>query len=149
MQALENKQLDKQEEYKGYYSEMTDIVKSYLEDEAHIDALESTSDELLAKLELLRDTGNLDLTPETIDHLKEVLLTADLVKFARAMPEERLARMDRTKIEAVVKETQAALPEPTEEARLQNEAYARMLSLIHISETTRPLYISYSGLCLK
>jgi hypothetical protein len=126
LQALENKQLDKQEEYKGYYSEMTDIVKSYLEDEAHIDALESTSDELLAKLELLRDTGNLDLTPETIDHLKEVLLTADLVKFARAMPEERLARMDRTKIEAVVKETQAALPEPTEEERLQNEAYARM-----------------------
>ena len=126
LQALENKQLDKQEEYKGYYSEMTDIVKNYLEDEAHIDALESTSDELLTKLELLRDTGNLDLTSETIDHLKEVLLTADLVKFARAMPEERLARLDRTKIEAVVKETQAALPEPTEEERLQNEAYARM-----------------------
>ena len=126
LQALENKQLDKQEEYKGYYSEMTDIVKNYLEDEAHIEALESTSDELLAKLELLRDTGNLDLTSETIDHLKEVLLTADLVKFARAMPEERLARLDRGKIEAVVKETQAALPEPTEEERLQNEAYARM-----------------------
>lgn len=126
LQALENKQLNKQEEYKGYYSEMTDIVKSYLEDEAHIDALESTSDELLAKLELLRDTGNLDLTSETIDHLKEVLLTADLVKFARAMPEERLARVDRTKIEAVVKQTQEALPEPTEEERLKNEAYALM-----------------------
>ncbi|MGB0280449.1 MAG: BatD family protein [Flavobacteriaceae bacterium] len=126
LQALENKQLDKQEEYKSYYSDMTDIVRNYLEDEAHIDALESTSDELLAKLELLRDTGNLDLTSETIDHLKEVLRTADLVKFARAMPEERLARVDRTKIEAVVKETQAALPEPTEEERLKNEAYARM-----------------------
>ena len=126
LQALENKQLDKQEEYKGYYSEMTDIVKSYLEDEAHIDALESTSDELLTKLELLRDTGNLDLTSETTDHLQEVLRTADLVKFARAMPEERLARLDRSKIEGVVKETQAALPEPTEEERLQNEVYARM-----------------------
>lgn len=126
LQALETKQLDKQEEYKEYYSEMTDIVRNYLEDEAHIDALESTSDELLAKLELLRDTGNLDLTGDTIDHLKEVLQTADLVKFARALPEERLARVDREKIEAVVKETQAALPEPTEEERLQNEAYARM-----------------------
>ena len=68
LQALENKQLDKQEEYKGYYSEMTDIVKSYLEDEAHIDALESTSDELLTKLELLCDTGNLDLTRRLTRH---------------------------------------------------------------------------------
>ena len=126
LQALETKQLDKQEEYKEYYSEMTDIVRNYLEDEAHIDALESTSDELLAKLELLSDTGNLDLTGDTINHLKEVLQTADLVKFARAVPEERLARVDRERIEAVVKETQAALPEPTEEERLQNEAYARM-----------------------
>lgn len=126
LQALETKQLDKQETYKKYYSEMTDIVRNYLEDETDIDALESTSDELLAKLELLRDTGNLALTNETIEHLKEVLSMADLVKFARAMPEERLARVDRTKIELVVKETQAALPEPTEEERLKNEAYARM-----------------------
>ncbi|MDG1823143.1 MAG: hypothetical protein P8H25_07225 [Flavobacteriaceae bacterium] len=126
LQALESKQLEEQEEYKVYYSAMTDIVKNYLEDETDIDALESTSDELLTKLALLRDTGNLDLTNDTIDHLNEVLRTADLVKFARAMPEERLARVDRSKIESVVKETQAALPEPTEEERLQNEAYARM-----------------------
>lgn len=126
LHALETKQLNGQEEYKAYYSEMTAIVRNYLEDEAHIDALESTSDELLAKLELLRDTGNLELTSDTMDHLKEVLQTADLVKFARALPEERLARIDREKIESVVKETQAALPEPTEEERLQNEAYARM-----------------------
>lgn len=126
LQALESKQLEEQEEYKVYYSAMTDIVKNYLEDETDIDALESTSDELLTKLALLRDTGNLDLTNDTIDHLNEVLRTADLVKFARAMPEERLARVDRSTIESVVKETQAALPEPTEEERLQNEAYARM-----------------------
>lgn len=126
LQALESKALDKQEAYKDYYSKMTDIVRNYLEDETHIDALESTSDELLSKLELLRDSGNLELSNATIDHLKEVLSTADLVKFARALPEERLARMDREKIESVVKDTKAGLPEPTEEERLQNEAYARM-----------------------
>ncbi len=126
LQALESKQLDKQEAYKDYYSEMTDIVRNYLEDETNIDALESTSEELLTKLELLRDTGNLELTNATIDQLKEVLSTADLVKFARALPEEYLARLDREKIELVVKDTKAALPEPTEEERLQNEAYARM-----------------------
>lgn len=126
LQALETKKLVEQEEYKEYYSQMTDIVRGYLDDETHIDALESTSDELLAKLELLRDTGNVKLSNDTIEHLKEVLLIADLVKFARAMPEERLARVDREKIESVVKETKEALPEPSEEERLQNEAYARM-----------------------
>lgn len=126
LQALEAKRLDKQEAYKNYYSEMTDIVRNFLEDETTIDALESTSDELLTKLELLRDTGNLALQNETLDQLKEVLLRADLVKFARAMPEERLARVDRSKIEEVIKDTQAALPEPTEEERLKNEAYARL-----------------------
>ena len=126
LQALESIQLDKQEAYKDYYSEMTDIVRNYLEDETNIDALESTSDELLTKLELLRDSGNLELTNATIDQLKQVLSTADLVKFARALPEEYLARLDREKIELVVKDTKAALPEPTEEERLQNEAYARM-----------------------
>lgn len=126
LQDLEAKRLDKQEAYKNYYSQMTDIVRNYLEDETDIDALESTSDELLTKLALLRDTGNLVLETETIDQLKEVLSRADLVKFARAMPEERLARVDRSKIEFVLKETQAALPEPTEEERLKNEAYARL-----------------------
>ena len=115
LQALESKQLDKQEAYKDYYSEMTDIVRNYLEDETNIDALESTSEELLTKLELLRDTGNLELTNATIDQLNEVLSTADLVKFARALPEEYLARLDREKIELVVKDTKEALPEPTEE----------------------------------
>ena len=77
-------------------------------------------------MELLLDTGNLELTNTTIDQLKEVLSTDDLVKFACALPEEYLARLDRDKIELVVKDTKAALPEPTEEERLQNEAYARM-----------------------
>ena len=61
-------------------------MRRYLEEEASIDALESTSDELLEKLELRKDAGTLDLSIETLNNLKKVLQNADLVKFARSAP---------------------------------------------------------------
>jgi hypothetical protein len=51
------------------------------------------------------------------------LETADLVKFAKATPGAHHAVADRTAIESVVKKTKEALPEPTEEEKLQDEAY--------------------------
>lgn len=98
-----------------------------MEDDAHVDAMESTSSQLIAKLELLRDAGNLDLEKETIDNLQSVLETADLVKFAKAAPGAHHAVADRSAIESVVKQTKEALPEPTEEERLQDEAYRQAL----------------------
>jgi hypothetical protein len=127
LQALETDHLLEQEDYKKYYSTLTDIVRNYLEDDAHVDAMESTSSQLIAKLELLRDAGNLDLGKETIDNLQSVLETADLVKFAKAAPGTHHAVADRTAIESVVKQTKEALPEPTEEERLQDEAYRKAM----------------------
>jgi len=123
LQALETDNLLAQEDYKAYYSSLTEIVRTYLEDDAHVDAMESTSSQLIAKLQLLRDAGNLDLERETIKNLQSVLETADLVKFAKAAPGTHHAAADRTAIESVVKQTKEALPEPTEEEKLQDEAY--------------------------
>ena len=39
LKALENEQLSAQEEYKNYYSRLTDVVRRYLEEEAKIDAV--------------------------------------------------------------------------------------------------------------
>ena len=127
LQALETDNLLEQEDYKKYYSTLTDIVRNYLEDDAHVDAMESTSSQLIAKLQLLRDAGNLDLEKDTIENLQSVLETADLVKFAKAAPGAHLALADRTAIESVVKQTKEALPEPTEEERLQDEAYRQAM----------------------
>ena len=127
LQALETDNLLAQEDYKKYYSTLTDIVRNYLEDDAHVDAMESTSSQLIAKLQLLRDAGNLDLGKETIKNLQSVLETADLVKFAKAAPGAHHAVADRTAIESVVKQTKEALPEPTEEERLQDEAYRQAM----------------------
>ncbi len=110
LKNLENKQLNNQDSYKHYYSEITEIVRKYLYNEINIDALESTSNQLLKKLELLNDAGTLKLSKKTISSLKEVLTNADLVKFARALPEKNNALKDRFKIELFLKNTKNALP---------------------------------------
>lgn len=121
--ALDNSTLLEQSEYKKYYSELTDVLKRYLEDEVYSNALEQTSDELIVKLELLRDSGELPLSREVIKELKKVLQTSDLVKFAKSQPDAGTARVDRNTIESVLNETKEALPEPTEEELLLNEQY--------------------------
>ena len=98
-----------------------------MEEEANVNALESTTTELIQKLELLRTAGSLVLQPQTISNLKKVLETADLVKFAKAAPGVGLAYADRSAIESVVVQTKEAIPEPTEEERLQDEAYRQEL----------------------
>jgi len=128
LRALENETLSEQEEFKRYYSRLTDVVRRYLEEEAKIDALESTSEELLAKLELRKDSGLLDLDRATLKSLRIVLQNADLVKFAKSMPEIYTASEDRKSVELVVKETKEALPEPTEEELLEKAAYQEFLA---------------------
>ena len=128
LRALENENLNKQEEYKRYYSRLIEVVRVYLQEDAKIDALESTSDELLAKLEIRKDAGTLDLDRKTLLSLREVLQNADLVKFAKSMPEYRIANEDRKVVETVVIETKEALPEPTEEELKEKAAYKEYLA---------------------
>ena len=51
LDQLEKIELSDQNQYKLYYSRLTDVVRRYLEEEANVSALESTSEELLKKLE--------------------------------------------------------------------------------------------------
>jgi len=128
LKALENERLTKQEEFKAYYSRLTEVVRRYLEEEAKIDALESTSEELLSKLTLRKDAGSLDLDNNTLKSLRTVLQNADLVKFAKSLPEVHTATEDRKVVEHVVIETKQALPEPTEEELRQKAAYQEQLA---------------------
>ena len=128
LKALETVIPSQQEEYKLYYSRLTDVVRRYLEEEAKITALESTSDELLSKLGALKQSGQLELERGTIKNLKSVLQTADLVKFARSTPELGTISNDRILVEGVVIETKEALPEPTPEEIRENEEYQLLLA---------------------
>ncbi len=128
LKELENSKYLIQDEHKKYYSELTKIVRSYLEEEVHVSALESTTDQLILRLELLKDAGELDLQDETLQHFKKVLQTADLVKFAKSKPANAIAEQDRKLVEDIVVKTKEALPEPTEEDLLENEAYLEELA---------------------
>lgn len=66
---------------KEFHSELTDILRKYIEERYGIMALESTSDEIL---EALGSSGAVDQTD--LSRLRRILLLADLVKFAKAIP---------------------------------------------------------------
>lgn len=65
---------------KEFYSELSRILRGYLEDQFTIPALESTTDELIGGLK----TRGFDAT--LIDKIRHLLQTADLVKFAKVEP---------------------------------------------------------------
>lgn len=65
---------------KKYYSELTDIVREYIEGRYGVQALESTTDEILEGLK------KEDFEENLWRKLQDMLQTADLVKFAKARP---------------------------------------------------------------
>ena len=83
LRALENlkeKKLWQQNEYKAYYSELTEILRTYLFNRWEISAMEMVSDEILQALRpYLTD-------PTLLEKLQKTLQTADGVKFAKATP---------------------------------------------------------------
>jgi len=80
LEKLKHKKLWQNNFVKEYYSELTDIIRLYLERAFEINALEMTTEEIKQAL-----------TPKHIDEtlkveLKKVLELADLVKFAKFFP---------------------------------------------------------------
>lgn len=78
LQQLEQKKLWQEGATKLYHSELSDIVRTYLEHRYTIMAMELTTEETLAGLKIL-DQGNKE-------KLKQLLVLADFVKFAKAEP---------------------------------------------------------------
>nr|WP_026009965.1 hypothetical protein [Algibacter luteus] len=114
---LENQNL------KDYYSELTFIIRNYLDEKVYDKALESTTDELISRLNLLKEANQVDLSNEDIKNLESILKRADLVKFAKSAPDVELAKMDRETIDVEIDHVKEALPEPTEEEKLLDEKY--------------------------
>ena len=88
VEALENleklrlKQLWQNNFVKEYYTELTDILRVYTEKGLHINAVEMTSDEFIGAVE----NSELENKVELLTILRNTLPTADLVKFAKAVP---------------------------------------------------------------
>ncbi|HSP11681.1 MAG TPA: hypothetical protein VLO29_04065, partial [Salegentibacter sp.] len=87
LQQLDNSSLLEQREIKEYYSQLTFSARKYLDREVYDRALESTTSELIAYLELNKNAGKLKLDEKTIHDLKVILSRADLAKFANSKPD--------------------------------------------------------------
>lgn len=82
--------------YKAFYSELSDILRRYLERRFQVEALESTSEELVEGLK------GLSFEKEVLEEVREVLTEADLVKFAKSIPSYELAgRLEALLLDAV------------------------------------------------
>ncbi|MCF7567334.1 BatD family protein [Sabulilitoribacter arenilitoris] len=111
------------ENLKDYYSELTFIIRKYLDEKVYDRALESTTDELISRLKLLKEGNQVDISKEDIKNLESILKRADLVKFAKGAPDVELAKIDRNTIDIEIDHVKEALPEPTEEEKLLDQKY--------------------------
>lgn len=82
LETLRNRKLWQNGRMKDYFSELTDILRLYIERRYGVSALEMTSAEILAALkEFNADDQKL------VASLRELFQTADLAKFAKVIPE--------------------------------------------------------------
>jgi hypothetical protein len=86
LNELDEKLLWQNNKIKEYYSELTEIVRGYIERELKVPALENTSDEILEMINDFKTSDTIETSKETIDKLKDLLREADLVKFAKSKP---------------------------------------------------------------
>ncbi|MEO7079954.1 MAG: hypothetical protein ABIY71_00455 [Flavobacteriales bacterium] len=84
LEALKQKKLWQQERTKEYYTELTEIIRSYVEERYGVPAMEQTTDELLTALRLS------SMSSGAQQQLGQILRLADMVKFAKwiALPTE-------------------------------------------------------------
>ena len=110
LNTLEKKELWQRGEIKEYYSELTDIVRIYIEEAIEVPAMESTTSELIQALKIASLKKKMGLSKETIDNLFTVLKQADLVKFAKSKPLDFEITEDRKKIERAIVTLDKSIP---------------------------------------
>ena len=80
LESLNAKKLWQAGKYKEYHSELSEIIREYIEKRFHLNALESTSEEIMQNLRTTLPSAELK------DKLRQLLLLSDLAKFAKERP---------------------------------------------------------------
>jgi acetolactate synthase small subunit len=77
---LEDAKLWQQGNYKAYYTGLSDITRTFIQNRWSVAAMEMTTDEIL-RMQIIAAQS-----PDVLNQLKNMLELADLVKFAKAIP---------------------------------------------------------------
>lgn len=124
LEKLLGKSYLEEKKYKEFFSELSDILKHYLENRFFIAAMEETTTELLESLQ------EIDLQDGAFEKVKEVLDLSDLVKFAKYEPQkheiEKTIELTKDFIHITHLEFKAV--EFQEEAELQSTAEENQVS---------------------
>ena len=118
LQNLDKKQLIQKGEVKEYYSEMTDIARTYIEESVKVPAMESTSSELIAAMKKAISEKKMFINREELEKFKVVLENADLVKFAKSKPLQFEIEKDKGIIDKFILIIDKALPRTEDEAEV-------------------------------
>jgi hypothetical protein len=79
LDRIKNEKIWQKDKTKQYYSEVTDVLRNYIEERFEIRAMEETTDEILSNFRYRKDL----LSEKSFTNLSQILSLADLVKFAK------------------------------------------------------------------
>lgn len=112
-------------QWKEYYTELTYIIRRYIDSKVYGHTLESTTGQLIKELKIAMSEKGMHITDKTQSRLEEILQKADLVKFATASGDAISAKEDRKRTMEIINNIHQVLPPPTEEELMQDARYRR------------------------
>ena len=122
IERIKNEKVWQKGQPKEYYTELTDIIRTYIRDRFGFNALEMTSSEIIDKLLEIKDK-------EAISDLKFLFQTADLVKFAKHAPQINENDMNLIN-ETKQPEEENQKPQPTEITIIEKRSLRTKVLLI-------------------
>lgn len=126
IEKIKQEQQEQLVDQKTYYTQLTDTLREYLEDRFSINAMEMTSGEIVDRL-MAED----DMTK--IEELRELFMTADLVKFAKYSTPNNENEMYLANVAQFVEETKSEEQpqmEPSEVEMMEEERQKRRQRMI-------------------
>lgn len=117
-------EVNKQSDSKEYYSNLTEIIKSYFEKTLEFSALESTTEQFIFKLKNAVAEKKFEISETTISHIEKLFTKADLVKFAKISVSEEEQNADKNVSENIISVFHKTLPTSAEEQRF---AFAKLV----------------------
>ena len=105
---------------KTYYSNLTFVIRNFIEEKIIDNALECTTKELIQKLSLLKTSKKLNFSNSTLKNIEDVFFRADLVKFAKFVPDTQSASIDLETLTKELEKIKSILPQPSKEELEKN-----------------------------
>ena len=125
MNDLAKMKINSNDEIKFFYSQLTFSLWSFFEKEVYDRALESTTNELITGLNNLRELKQVSISKNSINRIKEIFNRADLVKFAKFLPEKHIIEKDLKVISEEINIFSRLIPESSEEQKLKDLNYQK------------------------